>query len=72
MPTLSTQAALTEAEDALHALLTGRSARVFVDQNGERVEYTSINRAGLVTYIDSLKALLGVLVDGPGPLKMVF
>lgn len=72
MPTLSTQDRLTEAEDALHALLTGRSARVFVDQNGERIEYTSINRAGLVTYIGFLKAELGVLTDGPGPLKMVF
>ncbi len=72
MPTLSTQDRLTEAEDALHALVIGRSARVFVDQNGERIEYTSINRAGLVTYIDSLKAELGILTDGPGPLRMVF
>ncbi len=72
MPTLSTQDRLTEAEDALHALLIGRSARVFVDQNGERIEYTSVNRAGLVTYIDSLKNELGILIDGPGPLRMVF
>ncbi len=46
---------LTEAETAYHDLMTGRSARVFVDQNGERVEYVSANAYRLATYIQELK-----------------
>jgi len=56
--TLYTQR-LTEAESALHELNLGRAARTYVDQNGERVEYTVANRGALRTYIAELKALLG-------------
>lgn len=31
---------LEDARQQLHLLLTGQQARVFVDQNGERVEFT--------------------------------
>lgn len=36
--------------------MTGKSARVVVDQNGERVEFTSINAAQLRAYIETLQA----------------
>lgn len=47
---------LKEAMDAYHALNTGTSARVVVDQNGERVEYTAANRQSLWAYIVKLQA----------------
>lgn len=50
---------LTEAETAYHKLVTGTSARVVVDQNGERVEYTSANRNALRSYIEDLRRALG-------------
>lgn len=46
---------LEEAEQAYHDLQTGRMPRVFVDQNGERVEYTAANAYRLSTYIAELK-----------------
>ena len=63
---------LVDAESALHELNVGRSARVFVDQNGERVEYTAANRADLRKYIQELKAKIsGTSVVG-GPLRAIF
>ena len=57
---------LTEARIARHALLIGNSARVVVDQNGERVEYTSANRAALDAYITELEGIIaGKTVTGP-------
>ena len=38
--------------------MTGRAARIVIDQNGERVEFVAANRAALYTYIQQLKALL--------------
>lgn len=46
---------LREAQEALHLLNLGQSARVFVDQNGERVEYTPANRAALERYVSQLE-----------------
>jgi hypothetical protein len=65
---------LKEAETAYHALLTGRSLRVFVDQNGERVEYTAAKRGDLYNYIQQLKtALLGTAAaNTPRPLRFLF
>ena len=60
---------LTEAEDALHKLNIGQSARVFVDQNGERVEFTAANRQALRAYIFEIKSLLGKL-GTVGPMKV--
>lgn len=51
---------LAEAEAALHKLNIGGGVRVFVDQNGERVEYGSTNRVGLIAYINQLRAELGM------------
>ncbi len=54
------EARLKEAELAYHALMTGSSARVVVDQNGERVEFTSARKTDLYNYIASLQQALGI------------
>lgn len=46
---------LAEAEEAMHQLQLGLQARVFVDQNGERIEYTAANRTQLRSYIERLR-----------------
>lgn len=58
---------LTSAEGALHDLMTGQAARVFVDQNGERVEYAVANAQRLRSYIFELRVALGKQVAG-GPM----
>ena len=63
------QARLTEAENSYHTLVTGGAARVFVDQNGERIEYAVANAARLGMYIQELKRQLGKLTGG-GPLRV--
>lgn len=67
---------LTEAQNAYHALLTGRSARVVVDQNGERVEFTAARKADLAAYIQQLQVALGLAGPAvgqiPGPVGFVF
>ena len=64
---------LVEAETALHELLTGTSARVVVDQNGERIEYTAANAPRLRAYIEELKRQLSAPKLGSnGPLRAVF
>lgn len=50
---------LASAEKAYHSLIVGGQARVFVDQNGERIEYTVANRASLLAYIQQLRDALG-------------
>lgn len=57
MPTTADK--LAEAETAYHALMTGSAARVYVDQNGERVEYVVANASRLEQYILRLKEELG-------------
>lgn len=49
---------LVEAEAAYHNLMTGTLARVVVDQNGERVEFTATNSSRLFQYIQQLKNLI--------------
>lgn len=57
---------LNDAEDKLHSLLTGQAARVFVDQNGERVEFQAASADRLRSYILELKVALGkTTVSGP-------
>lgn len=46
---------LVDAQAKYHALITGVSPRVVVDQSGERVEFTAANKAGLAQYIQSLQ-----------------
>lgn len=50
---------LSDAETAYHKLMTGQSAKVYVDQNGERVEYSMQRASDLKAYIAYLRSLLG-------------
>ena len=54
------EARRVEAEAAYHTLLIGGTVREFHDQNGERVVYSSSNRAGLIGYINLLRHQLGM------------
>ena len=63
------QKRLKEAESAYHELMLGQVARVFVDQNGERVEYAAANAERLRAYIASLKVDLGIPLNIAGPLR---
>ena len=60
---------LAEAQAAYHALMTGKSARVVVDQNGERVEFTAINAERLLAYIKQLEM---TTTPARGPLRPYF
>lgn len=60
---------LADAETAYHNLVTGKSARVIVDQNGERVEYTQANSSRLASYIEDLKRQLGQ-ADSGSPMRV--
>lgn len=62
---------LADAEQQYHLLLTGQAARVFVDQNGERIEYQQGSAMRLSAYIADLKRQLG-LGSGMGPLNVWF
>jgi hypothetical protein len=62
-------ARLAEAEQAYHDFRMGNSARVFVDQNGERIEYAATNINGLRAYIMELKGLLGLPSGIVGPMQ---
>lgn len=63
MATLTTQERLDAAEDALHQMTVGGATRVFVDQNGERVEYSVPSIPRLKGYIMELKIELGGTID---------
>lgn len=51
---------LADARKAYHALVTGTSPRVVVDQSGERVEFTAANAGRLYSYIQMLESQLSV------------
>lgn len=55
---------LAEAEQAYHQLNMGGQAKVFVDQNGERIEYNAATRGQLFAYIQDLRAQLGIGTAG--------
>lgn len=69
---------IAEAEAAYHNLQLGLQARVVVDSNGERVEFTAANRQDLYNYIQRLKGQLPAVdlcVDLPaayGPMRFLF
>ncbi len=54
------QGRLTDAETQYHLLMTGQTAKVFVDQNGERIEYQQASAQRLAAYIADLKRQLGI------------
>lgn len=55
----TTQQLLDEANAAYHKLQTGTMARVIVDIDGSRVEFTPANKQALYSYILQLQAQLG-------------
>jgi hypothetical protein len=61
----ATQQQLDDAEKAYNDLMLGRSPRVVVDQNGERVEFTPARKADLYAYIQQLRSELGL--NSPAP-----
>lgn len=66
---------LESAEQAYHDLVTGGAAKVFVDQNGERVEYVAANAARLSSYIELLRRKIAEASghgSGWGPLCPMF
>lgn len=67
---------LTEARSAYHDLITGRAARVVIDQSGERVEFVAANRSALYTYITQLEAQIAALsspsTPSRGPAGFIF
>lgn len=66
---------LVEAEAAYHNLMVNGAVRVVVDQNGERVEYTSVNAGKLLEYIAYLKSLIAEAAGyrpSRGPARMIF
>lgn len=63
---------LADAKAKLHLLVTGQLARVYVDQNGERVEYTAANEPRLRRYIADLEALVGpTTTTTTGPMQVI-
>lgn len=66
---MTLQEKLIDAEAAYHSLLTGQQARVYVDQNGERVEYTPANASRLAAYIADLKRQITPVQTG-GPMRV--
>ena len=63
---------LAQAKAAKHKLVTGQLARVFMDQNGERVEFTATNLDALNTYIRELEALVSPTPTYRKPIGFVF
>lgn len=66
---------LAEARTARHKLITGQMARVFMDQNGERVEFTQTNIAMLDRYIRELEGEVSPSLAGlkaPRPIGFIF
>jgi hypothetical protein len=59
---------IAEVEAAIHAIITGTQVRVFVDQNGERVEFNTTNLSRLQAYLASLT----VSTPNVGPIGFFF
>jgi hypothetical protein len=68
----TTQQLLDEARAAKHKLVTGTLTRVFMDQNGERVEYTATNLGALDAYIRQLEAELAGVPRARKPIGFIF
>jgi hypothetical protein len=64
---------LEEAKEARHKLVTGQLARVFMDQNGERVEFVATNIAALDAHIRTLETLSNPsMFRSPRPIGFIF
>lgn len=49
-------AKIAQLTDSYEQLLSGRKARVLVDQNGERIEFNGGNTRSLFAYLEGLKS----------------
>lgn len=70
MAVKTTREKLNEAREAYHTMMMGGAIRVVVDQNQERIEYSTANPQRLLQYIAYLENLLliesgAVRVRGP-------
>lgn len=79
MPDLDACTLLRQADQAWFDLNAGAQVREIVDQNGERVQYSTSNRAGLLAMIQNLQQLCpsykALALGGgchPQPLRFVF
>lgn len=76
MTTAECQANLADARLKYHQLMVGGMPRVIVDQNGQRVEFTSGNASGLAAYITRLEGQCGCAGGTPcvgsGPVRFSF
>lgn len=68
----TTQQLLDEARAARHKLVTGQLPRVFMDQNGERVEFTATNISALDAYIRQLEAEVAGVPRARKPIGFIF
>lgn len=67
-----TEEELKIAKQAYINLLTGKMARVHVDQNGERVEFTAINQRALLELIRMFDPEWGRSFGANRPARFVF
>lgn len=65
-----TQQMLIDAQQALHALMTGTAIVEVRDQNGETLKYSRANKNDLLAYIEWLKGQLGLIVAPSGPMRV--
>ena len=66
---------LTEARLAYRSLIMGNQARVYVDQNGERVEYDKTSASALAAWIAALENALDTALANyrrPRPIGFTF
>lgn len=66
---------LSEAKIARHNLITGKLARVFMDQNGERVEFNKTTIGELDSYIRELETAVDpslLAARRPRPIGFIF
>jgi hypothetical protein len=68
----TTQQLLDQAKAARHSLVTGQLARVFMDQNGERVEFVATNIAQLDAYIRQLEGEIAGVPRARKPIGFIF
>jgi hypothetical protein len=61
----TTQQLLDEARVAYHRLQVGLAARVVVDTDSSRIEFTAANRADLAAYIRKLEMQLAAETGTP-------
>lgn len=69
------EARRTKAEATYDALMTGKLAEEFIDQNGEKVRYTKTNAKDLARYIAEITALLNpqqARANAPRPMRFMF